>query len=241
MGRIKRYRTALSRHHRSRGFGIHSPFAFNFVCHVLREKSPYYCYEYLEDTRQAVIDLLRVEHKRHPRVISFKELKMAFRVANSFNPQHFLQVGSCYGLTAASLLSVSSTSELFLYEPYLEQYPVVAQVLAPYLDSVHCYDTMNVAINDYRHSLAPGEMAFVLVNSIPQDVDFSSLQASLMSMMGDTDCVIMLHNLSHDDTMKKLWVSLKDCMTHGQSFTNEKAGVMVLKKKLNLEHFFLWF
>ena len=42
MGRMHRYRTALSRRHRSGGFGIHSPFAFNFVLNVLRERLPYY-------------------------------------------------------------------------------------------------------------------------------------------------------------------------------------------------------
>lgn len=241
MGRIKRYRTAISRHHRSRGFGIHSPFAFNFVCHVLREKSPYYCYEYLEDTRQAVIDHLRDEKRRHSRVISFKVLKMTFRVANFFNPQHFLQVGSCYGLTAASLMSVSSTSRLCLYEPHLEQFPVIAQVLAPYLDSVACYNSLEVATEDYNQSLAKGETAFVLVNSIPEIDDAQALEHYLKSTIETGDCVIMLRNLSRDEGMKQLWLSLKDYMMKGQSFTNEKTAVLVVKNKLNLEHFFLWF
>ncbi|MDY6411503.1 MAG: hypothetical protein SPL28_00725 [Bacteroidales bacterium] len=241
MGRIKRYRTALSRHHRSRGFGIHSPFAFNFVCHVLREKHPYYCYDYLEEIRQAVIEQLRNKPGRHPRVISFKGLKMVFRIANHFNPASFLLVGSCYGLTAASMLSVASTSRLCLYEPHLEQFPVIAQVLAPYYESVECYDSLQVATSDYSQALTAGAAAFVLVNSIPQAQDATMLEQYLKSLIDATDCVIIMRNLNRNDGMKRLWGNLKGDMQHGQSFTNEKTGILVMKKKLNLEHFFLWF
>ncbi|MDE7397617.1 MAG: hypothetical protein K2M98_07820, partial [Muribaculum sp.] len=32
----------------SRGFGIHSPFAFEFVLNVLRDRHPFYAYEELK-------------------------------------------------------------------------------------------------------------------------------------------------------------------------------------------------
>lgn len=239
MGRIKRYRTALKRHHRSKGFGIHSPFAFNFVRFVLREKSPYYCYESLDDLRHAVIDSLRGV-KNHPRVISFKGLKMIFRIANYFNPPCILQVGTCYGMTAASMLNVSSQSRLWLYEPHLSDYPVVAQVLAPYLDSIECYNRLDVAFTDYCNSVAANDCRFVLVNSIPEDEDFEPLKSLLTSLLAD-DCVIVVRNIHRSSAIKQLWRQLKQSMQHGQSFTNEQDGVIVAKKSLNLEHFFLWF
>ena len=239
MGRIKRYRTALSRHHRSKGFGIHSPFAFNFVRFVLREKSPYYCYEYLSDLRQAVIESLR-DVKGHKRVISFKNLKMMFRIANYFNPSNILQVGTCYGMTAAALLNVSSASRLWLYEPSLGEYPVVGEVLRPYLDSIESYNSLSLATRDYDKARTGNETSFVVVNSIPQPDVAQELTQYLCGLMND-DCVIVFRNLSRSDAMKQLWTSLKQSMKCGQSFTNEKVGVIVVQKKLNLEHFFLWF
>ena len=239
MGRIKRYRTAISRHHRSKGFGIHSPFAFNFVRFVLREKSPYYCYESLEDLRHAVIDSLRGV-KNHPRVIPFKDLKMIFRIANYFNPQCILQVGTCYGMTSASMLNVSAQSRLWLYEPHLSDYPVVAQVLAPYLDSIECYNQLEVAVADYCGSVAADTGRFVLVNSIPEKEDFEPLKRHLTSLLAD-DCVIVVRNINRCAATKQLWRHLKQSMQHGQSFTNEQIGVIVARKSLNLEHFFLWF
>jgi hypothetical protein len=36
--RLKLYLTAMRRYNRSKGFGIHSPFAYTFVLRVLREQ-----------------------------------------------------------------------------------------------------------------------------------------------------------------------------------------------------------
>lgn len=238
MGRIKRYRTALRRHHRSKGHGIHSPFAYNFVRFVLRENSPYYCYDDMRDMRQAVIDALR-DVKNHPRVVSFKGMKMLFRITNFVNPQRIMQVGTCYGLTASSMLNVSSQSRLWLYEPHIDAYPVIGNVLASYIDSIECYNRLDVALDDYAQAVGD-EMSFVLVNSVPDDVHLEVLKQRLSSML-DGDCVLVFGNIHRSDRVKRLWRHLKGEMRHGQSFTNEKTGVIVAKRSLNLEHFFLWF
>ena len=81
MGRLRRYRTAFGRYKRGKGFGIHSPFAFGFVLKVLRERNPYYAYSNLESLRKLVISHTR-HHFRHPRIISLKNAKIIFRVAN---------------------------------------------------------------------------------------------------------------------------------------------------------------
>ena len=239
MGRIKRYRTAISRHHRSKGHGIHSPFAFNFVRFVLREKSPYYCYEEFDFLRQLVVRSIKGV-KKHPRVISVKDLKMIFRIANFFNPPCVMQVGSCYGLTASSVLNLSRSSRMWLYDPNIGNYPVVAQVLAPYLDRVECYNELNVAAGDYTAALNDGTSPFIIVNSIPRSEDLEPLKKMLGSMLA-SECVLVIRNIDRSDSVKNLWRFLKAEMVHGQSFTNEKTAVIVARKKLNCEHFFLWF
>lgn len=239
MGRIKRYRTALSRHHRSKGHGIHSPFAYNFVRFVLREKLPYYCYSDMGEMRQAVIDALR-EVKNHPRVASFKGMKMLFRITNFFNPQRIMQVGTCYGLTASSMLNVSSQSQLWLYESHIDAFPVIGNVLAPYIDSIECYNRLDVAFDDYACALTDGDMPFVLVNSVPESGDLEPLKQNLSSLLHG-DCVMVFRNIHRSNSVKQLWQHLKQSMVHGQSFTNEKTGIIVAKHSLNLEHFFLWF
>lgn len=240
MGIIRRYRTALSRHHRSKGHGIHSPFAFHFVRFVLREKLPYYSYNELASIRQAIVHLLRGS-KNHPRVISLKGLKLVFRVTNFFNPASILQIGTNYGLTEACMLSVADGSRLWLYDPHLYAYPVTGTVLAPLLERIDCFNDLAVALDDYAGGVsATGSTPYVLVNSIPAADDLPALQQSLLKMLGG-DSVIMLRNIHRSNEMKRLWQFLEDNQPKGQSFTNEKTAVLVSRPKLNREQFFLWF
>lgn len=58
---------------RRRGFGVHSPFAFDFIRRVISQPCDYYCYPQL-----AVL--------AHDAGISAKSLKLVFRVALFFRP-----------------------------------------------------------------------------------------------------------------------------------------------------------
>lgn len=244
MGRIRRYRTALSRHHRSKGFGIHSPFAFAFVRDVLRERHPYYSYETLKLLRSGVVEAAAA-YKRHPRVTSLKNIKMLFRIANRFCPGEILQIGTTYGLTTAGMMLVSGKSRVTLCEPAIDSYPVAAQVLAPFIDGIDHYTELREALSAYEARLADdrGLPPFVLVNAIAGgNSNYPVLKGFLLDIMAKhNEAVVVMRNISRSETVKRLWLECRDAMTAGQSFTNEKVAVIVAKKELNLQHFFLWF
>ena len=58
----------LQRFRISRGFSVHSPFAFYFITKVLREQLPYYCFK-TEITTRAQRRLFRVVHYFHPATV----------------------------------------------------------------------------------------------------------------------------------------------------------------------------
>lgn len=226
----------LYRH--SRGFGIHSPFAFSFVCNVLCERLPYYAYGYLRDVRQAVLE--SAPKGRH-RVISLKSAKLLFRITNRFAPKQLLQVGTNYGVSAASMMSVSAQSRLWLYEPHLEKCPEVAQVLEPFLDYIDCYNELPAAIADYSTATREsGTDPYVLVNSVGSDGDSSRLADYLKTVLGGSG-VVILRNLERDSAMACLWQQCRAAMTHGHTYTNGKMAVIVATAKLPLQHFELRF
>ena len=240
MGTFHRYRTAWSRLHRSSGFGVHSPFAYKFITCVLRERLPYYAYAELRTLRRGVI--AATSHLwRHPRIISYKNAKMLFRIVNYFNPRHILQLGTSYGVSSACMLSVSRQSHITLYEPHLERYPVVGQVLTPLMDRIACYDDLALTIHDYRAALAPDEHPFVLINDLPHGNDDYQNAWQLVQSVLHAQGVIVLRNLSRNDLMKQLWLNAKAEATYGQIFTNEKLAVVIANPKLQREDFLLWF
>ena len=114
MGKIRRYCTALTRYRKSKGFGIHSPFAFHFVLNVLREKSAYYAYADIAERRNEARRMKRLLKVRKPRMISEKSARMMFRIANYFNPKMILQLGTNFGVSAYSTLRVASDSRMWL-------------------------------------------------------------------------------------------------------------------------------
>ena len=240
MGVIKRYRTAWSRFRRSHGFGIHSPFAFRFVLDVLCERLPYYAYAYIDGLRQAVVDAVRTGFWNHPRVISAKNAKMLFRLANYFNPRSILQVGTSYGVSSACMMVVNSNSRVWLYEPHLDRYPVVGRVLQPFLERVEAYNDLSVALNDYDAALE-GDEPFVLINDLPEGDDDLRVMTDKVRDLIDREAIIVMRNLSRSEAMRALWDVCREYGSHGQLFTNDNLGVIVARRKLQREEFSLWF
>ncbi|MBP3737881.1 MAG: hypothetical protein J6I72_02370 [Muribaculaceae bacterium] len=237
-GVVRRYRTALSRHHRSAGFGIHSPHAFKFVTQVLRGRLPYYAYEDIAMLRRAVINATRSRWP-HPRIISEKNAKLLFRVVNHFNPQCIMQVGTCYGVSCACMLAVSSTSRVVLCEPELDRFTATREVLALLGDRVECHDAVAATIAAYREQVG-AELPFILVNDITTQQEAEALSLYVKELLAGC-CVVMMRNLSRNKLLNQLWEEWRSYAPHGQTFTNEKLAVIVASPKLQREDFFLWF
>lgn len=240
MGRIHRFRTALSRHHRSAGFGIHSPFAFNFVCNVLGERLPYYGYAVIEATRREVLEA-GMHRLHHARVISYSNAKMLFRIVNYFTPPRILQFGTNHGVTAVTVMLPSSAAQLYLCEPCLAFRPLASHVLQPYMGRIHVHGDAGDAIAAYRQALQQGGgQPFVLINEIIDDNAYGAIEQFLYTLL-DGQGVIVMRNLNKDKQLQQLWQSCERYVHSGQSFTNEKIGIIVATPKLQPERFNLWF
>lgn len=238
MGIVRRYRTSWSRHHRSRGFGIHSPFAFRFVREVLGERLPYYAYDQITTLHKTVI-AQSGSRWPHTGIITLKHAKMLYRIVNHFNPSHLLQVGAGSGVTSACMLAVNSQSRLSLYEPHLNAKPVARRVLESMGERVQCYDEMIATLADYRNLLPQDAIPFVLVNDLQSQDEYQALVDYLTTVVMN-QAVIVLRNVHRQPLIKQLWLTLKAATPMGQTYTNEKLAIIYATPKLQREDFFLW-
>ena len=230
MKACKRYLNAWSRHHRSGGFGIHSPFAYQFVRNVWRQRLPYYAYAGLQQLIGTIKDCTTKQQRREMNLISEREAKLLFRVINFFNPVSILQVGAATGVESVTMLDVNSQSHLYLYDPQLEQKALAVRVLQSQLDRVECYDNVDVAVNEMLETVDASMLA--LVNT---PVDKMVLQRLL-----DARCVLVMRNLNRDKTLSDLFDTCCDYMTTGQTYTNNKIAILNPNPKLQREDFLLW-
>lgn len=239
MAAIKRYYTALRRYNRSKGFGIHSPFAFSFVLHVLRERLPYYCYEEIESRRQLARRSAR-DVSRHPRVISAKNAKMIFRVAAWSGSRHVLQVGTSYGVSTMALLLSDSRTRVSLYQGANPHADIYAKVVDGYDGRVDDHSTLSAAVDSYWQGLPPGQRPLMLVNSLGADDDLETASRAAREVLSRQG-VVILRNLTRDALTRGLWDQLTARITAGMGFTNGKLAVIVGFSHLPRQDFSLWF
>ena len=239
MGTFRRYRTALSRHHRSRGFGIHSPHAFKFVRWVLRERLPYYSYPAIESIHKAVASMSGSRWRRKAD-ISLSNAKMLFRITNYANPSAMLQVGAGSGLASSCMLAVNSRSAITLCDPQPTSHPAAQRVLEPWGNRITCRDNIAAAIMHYRKNQEnAGGNPFVLIDHLPSGTDSNALLAYLNEILAGT-AVVVMRNLNNDSALNDLWLQCKHAMPMGQTFNNEKIAILIASPKLQREDFFLW-
>jgi predicted O-methyltransferase YrrM len=119
-----------------KGHGVHSPFVFDFINHVLRDKKKYTCYNSIELQRKQLLQnnkLIEVEDfgagskvmKSNKRVIkdiaasSLKPKKFAqllFRMVQYYQPKTIVELGTSLGVTTCYLAAANQQAKVFTCE-----------------------------------------------------------------------------------------------------------------------------
>jgi len=227
---LKQYLNAWSRHHRSGGFGIHSPYAYRFVREVWRQPAPYYAYNGLGDLIATVRQGTARRQRREMDLIAQREARLLFRVTNFFNPRNILQIGAATGIESLAMLEVNHGSRLYLFDPGLGQKPLAVRVLQSQLDRVECYDDLQVAADDF---FGPDDGPLLALVNAPVD-------EAVLKLLLDAQCVMVMRNLNRNDAMKMLFEACCRHMPMGQTYTNNKIAILNPNPKLQREDFLLW-
>ncbi|MEP7238953.1 MAG: class I SAM-dependent methyltransferase [Ferruginibacter sp.] len=119
-----------------KGHGIHSPFVFDFIKNVLRDKKQYACYHIIETGRQKLLkQSAEIEVtdfgagsaviKTKKRVVadiaasslkSPKYARLLFRIVNYYQPQNILELGTSFGITTSYLAAGNASAKVYTIE-----------------------------------------------------------------------------------------------------------------------------
>ena len=119
-----------------KGHGIHSPFVYDFVIHVLNDTKKYECYKKIEPLRQQLLrdnTIIDVEdfgagsaviptNKRKIKAIAKSSLKnkkfakLLFRIVNYYKPQTIIELGTSLGITTCYMACTNKNSEVYTFE-----------------------------------------------------------------------------------------------------------------------------
>ncbi len=110
---LKSLRDAVIRFRRSRGFGVHSPFAYGFITQVLRCRYRFYCWDNLEP------------EVRSSGGIRWNDARALFRTLNQFRPARvYISPGST-GIIEKIVRAWSGKCEI-LYNPSGAMFHIVS-------------------------------------------------------------------------------------------------------------------
>lgn len=129
---FKYYVTAQS----GKGHGIHSPFVFDFIIHVLNDKKKYDSFFKIESVREQLLTNgheIEVEDfgagsavipykKRKIKDIAASSLKkkkyaqLLFSIAKYYDAKIIVELGTSFGISTSYLASANSDSQIFTYE-----------------------------------------------------------------------------------------------------------------------------
>lgn len=129
---IKYYLSAAN----SKGHGMHSPFVFNFIIHVLNDKNKYPCYKEIEPQRRNLLSretIIEVEDfgagstvlpfkQRRIKDIAASSLKpkkyaqLLFRIAQYYQSDTIVELGTSLGITTQYLASANKKSNVYTLE-----------------------------------------------------------------------------------------------------------------------------
>jgi hypothetical protein len=82
-----------------RGYGIHSPFVYRLITHVIEEKRPYYAYQEIRNYLSGFPGIRKKLSKSN---------RLSFRLVNYFGARNILEIGSGYGINTLCLTAPSS-------------------------------------------------------------------------------------------------------------------------------------
>lgn len=119
-----------------KGHGTHSPFVFDFITKILKDKKNYGCYKEIEHLRDSLLkdkNILEIEdfgagsrvnatNKRSIAAIANSALKpkkfgrLLFKMVQFYRPKNVLELGTCFGVTTAYLSFGNEEAQVFTME-----------------------------------------------------------------------------------------------------------------------------
>ncbi|MEO6682105.1 MAG: class I SAM-dependent methyltransferase [Ginsengibacter sp.] len=151
-----------------KGHGVHSPFVFDFIIHVLNDKKEYPCYSEIENYRKALLKnekvievedfgagstILPYKQKRLKDIASSslkprKYAQLLFRIAQYYKSETIVELGTSLGITSMYLASSPVNPEVYT----LEGSSAVAQVAGENFQKAQL-DNIQLSLGSFEKTL----------------------------------------------------------------------------------------
>ncbi|MDO5664573.1 MAG: hypothetical protein Q4G63_04845 [Bacteroidia bacterium] len=205
--------TWLIRKKHAKGFGIHSPFAFNFITNVIYEKHGYTAFE---DIEQILLnnDIETTEKKLH---------HLSYRLVRYFQPKKIFEFGAEKGVNTLYISAAFKNATLKCFDP-AEGNTLMAR-------NLHTVFNKDVEFIDKVDISESYDGIFVYPNTFSIDIE------SLLSMsVDDTFWVITGIKFGNG---KRFWKNIVKDKRARLTFDMKDIGIVILKKSYHKKNYLI--
>ncbi|HLP03823.1 MAG TPA: class I SAM-dependent methyltransferase [Paludibacter sp.] len=236
----------------TKGFGVHSPFVYQFIRFVLYEKHYFYAF--------TGIEALRKELKRDRRIIGIKDFgtgadrfesvgsivkrsakpakygKLLFRIAHYFKSRQVLELGTSIGLTTSYLATSSSGIQCVTFEGS----PEIACVAAENFRTLGL-DNITLKIGNINQTLQPCVDSLERLDLLFFDANHTStavlayFETCLSKVHKNT--VFILDDIHWSKDMESAWETVKKHSRVTATIDLFELGIVFFNTDLNKKHY----
>lgn len=241
---------ARARH--TKGFGVHSPFVFNFINNVLCEEHPFYVFNKIEALRNALLHDERLvyvvdfgtqkDSVRSVSKIAKSSLKAAkfgqlfYRIIRSTAATNVLELGTSLGVTTAYLAAGNQNIKCVS----LEGSPELARLARKNFEELKI-ENIDIVIGNIDltlgHVLGDFEnLDFVFIDANHRSGSVLNYFELILNKL-HKDSVLVIDDIYWSDDMEYAWEEIKNHPNVTTSIDLFTLGIVFFNTDLNKQHY----
>lgn len=177
-----------------KGYGVHSPFAYNLITKVIEEKSGYYAYQQIEGLHRTLHDKQSLNKRRY---------RLLFRLTNRFKPQTIIEAGSEGGYSTLYLQKGCPTAQHFCIEPDPIKRAAAEQLLMRLPGKV---TYINASIADGLSFLSEKGVQphFIYLHPLADARQYEAAFAQIAPLLNET-CILVVDGIRQSKEILHCW------------------------------------
>jgi hypothetical protein len=217
-----------------KGFGVHSPFVFNFITKVLNCNSAYYSFQKLDNIRRTL------KRQHYPlRIKSRKYYRLLFRIANYVKSSVILEIGNSSALPSIYLTAPNTNALTYVINLSSDLIPAVesaAKILSVKLSGLKTVDSV-VDAEQFLSGIASVDILYLSGNADMSVDDFFSMVSSKLH----NDSLLIVEDIFSSRALNLYWKKICDYPGVSVTLDLKQFGIAFFSSKLNKENYRLYF
>ena len=231
---LKRILIWLLRFRKRRGYGVHSPFAFNLITGVFYEKAPYYDYDYL----RKVVSKTRKKSKTHWKryLENYRVYELLFRLANYAEANTILEIGTSIGVSSIYLSCSRKNARLVTLDEKSKTNEMALSLFKNYSSKVDfragiVSDMLPQAIDELE------TIDFLLFHPRSYTLDSIHQMFEMCLEKSNSQSVFVIQDIYSSHAIKNWWNELVSDERVGITFDLYDMGIIFFDKKKIKQHY----